>query len=91
MTNDFNKTENEKPITKRMQALTNLAHYSTGIILKIPTEFIDKDTGEDWKFTDKLKESINCLIKDGRTEVMIAKDYWNDNQTVIDITVINDD
>lgn len=80
-----------KRLSKRMEALTNLAHYSTEICLKIPTEFIDTNTGEDWDFTDKLRESINCLIRDGRTEVMIAKDYWNDNQTVIDIMVINDD
>lgn len=80
-----------KQTTKRMEALTNLAHYSTEICLKIPTEFIDKNTGENWDFTDKLKESINCLLKDGRNEVIIAKDYWNYNQTVIDIKVIVDD
>lgn len=80
-----------KRLTKRMEALTNLAHYSTEICLKIPTEFIDKDTGEDWDFTDKLKENINCLLKDGRNEVIIAKDYWNNNQTVIDIKVILND
>ena len=80
-----------KQITKRMEALTNLAHYSTEICLKIPTEFIDKDTGEDWDFTDKLKENINCLLKDERNKVIIAKDYWNKNQTIIDIKVIVDD
>ena len=74
-------------MNKRMKALTNLAHYSTGITLKIPTEFIDKNTGEDWDFTDKLRESIDCLLKDGRNDVIIAKDYWNDTQTIIDILV----
>ena len=77
----------EKQITKRMQALTNLAHYSTEITLKIPTEFIKDEVGLSFNFTEKLQESIQCILKDGRTDVNVLPDYWDNTQTVIDIKV----
>ena len=76
---------NSKRLTKRMQALTNLAQYSTGVCLEIPTEFIDKDVGEDWDFVDELKGSINCLVQDERFDVVIMND---DLYTLINIKVI---
>lgn len=82
----------EKRLTKRMEALTNLAHYSTQITLKLPTKFLKHGVGEvDYDITKKLQNSLDCLLKDSRNDVNVLPDYWDKTQTVIDIKVICDD
>ena len=82
----------EKELTRRMKALTKLAHYSTRITLILPTEFLEHDVGEvDFSFTDELQESLKCLLKDNMNDVIVLPDYWDKTQTVIDIKAIEND
>ena len=78
----------EKQLTRRMQALTKLAKYSTEITLILPTEFLEHDVGEvDFSFTDELQKSLKCLLKDGKNDVTVLPYYWDNTKTVIDIKV----
>lgn len=64
-------------LTKRMKALTNLAHYSNEIRLKISTEFLEDDIGFQWSFTEKLQDSLDCLLKDDMNKVSCIVDGEN--------------
>lgn len=75
-----------KEITNRMEALTNLAKYSTEITLIIPTEFIE-DNEKHNNFREKLQKSIKCLLNDDKNDVTILPYYWDNSKTVIDIKV----
>jgi len=61
-------------LSKRMKALTNLAHYSNEIQLTISTEFLEDDVGFEWSFTEKLQDSLNCLLKDDMNKVSCIVD-----------------
>ena len=74
----------EKEITNRMEALTNLAKYSTEITLIIPTGFIEDNETHN-TFRKKLQKSIKCLKKDDRNDILILPSYWNKENTVINI------
>lgn len=74
----------EKQLNKRMKALTNLAHYSTQITLKLATEFLEDNVGFEFNFTEELQDSLNCLLKDGRNDVIVTSDG---EETLIDIRV----
>ena len=64
-------------LTKRMKALTNLAHYSNEIQLRISTEFLEDDVGFQWSFTEKLQDSLDCLLKDDMNKVSCIVDGEN--------------
>lgn len=68
-------------LSKRMRALTNLAHYSKEIRLKMPTEFLEDDVGLQWSFTEKLQDNLDCLLKDDRNTVSCFID--NENYEII--------
>ena len=75
----------EKRLTQRMEALTNLARYSTRIQLRIDTELEEKEIGIDFgEITDKIQKSINCLLEDGRNNTIVTSDGID---TLIDIKV----
>ena len=61
-------------LTKRMKALTNLAHYSNEIQLRISRDFLEDDVGFQWSFTEKLQDSLDCLLKDDMNKVSCIVD-----------------
>lgn len=74
-----------KRLSKRMEALNNLAHYSKRIELTIDAELVEKEIGEDFgEITDEIHESIECLLKDARNDTLITCD---NTDTVIEIRV----
>ena len=77
----MDKKMTEKPITKRMQALTNLAHYSKRIQITIDNELVNGDFKD---ISTVIQESIDCLMKDGRNTMIVTCD---DIDTGIDIMV----
>lgn len=64
-------------LTKRMKALITLAHYSNEIRLKISREFLEDDVGFEWSFTEKLQDSLDCLLKDDMNKVTCIVDWEN--------------
>lgn len=64
-------------LTKRMKALINLAHYSNEIQLTLSIDFLEDDVGFQWSFTEKLQDSLDCLLKDDMNKVTCIVDEEN--------------
>lgn len=80
----------EKQLSRRMKALIELAHYSTRISLHLPREFLEDEEGI-FNFSEKLNENIQCLLKDGKTDMIVLPNYWNDSEIIVDIKVIQNE
>ena len=64
-------------LTKRMKALITLAHYSNEIQLTLSIDFLEDDVGFQWSFTEKLQDSLDCLLKDDMNKVSCIVDGEN--------------
>ena len=74
---------------KRMENLMKLAHYSKRIQLTIDAELTEKEIGVDFReITEEIQKSIDCLLKDGRTTMIVDCDG---KDTLIDIKVDKED
>lgn len=76
-------------MSKRMDNLMVLAKYSKRIQITIDAELTEKEIGFDFnEVTEKIQESIDCLLKDGRTTMIVDCDG---KDTLIDIKVDKED